>query len=155
MSDFKVCTLCKESKPASDIVKGRKHCRVCWAAKQCEWRKQNPEKTKVYAKTWRARNPQGQAESNKRWNEKNPEIRKEHSRAFRLTEDQYHSLCENQDFKCKICGEVKKLFIDHCHATNKLRGLLCQQCNSGLGFFKDKPQFMITAAEYVAKKGDV
>ena len=43
----------------------------------------------------------------------------------------------------------KSLAIDHDHATNTFRGLLCQECNLGLGKFKDNAENLIRAAEYI------
>lgn len=54
-----------------------------------------------------------------------------------------------QDGKCAICGAETKLVIDHDHRTSKVRGLVCQPCNLGLGGFKDSPANMHKAAEYL------
>ena len=57
-------------------------------------------------------------------------------RKFSLTEDQYDDLMKNE--KCQICNvELIKKCIDHCHTTNKIRGVLCNNCNTALGLVGD------------------
>jgi len=54
---------------------------------------------------------------------------------------------------CEICGGPptvnENLSIDHCHATGEFRGLLCSNCNNGLGHFKDMTELLMKAAEYL------
>lgn len=52
---------------------------------------------------------------------------------------------------CEICGINTKLCWDHDHATGKFRGTLCVSCNLGLGSFRDDPQFLRAAADYLEK----
>ena len=66
-------------------------------------------------------------------------------------------MLKKQNNKCKICSLKfnennfkSKSCIDHCHTTNKIRGLLCPTCNSGLGFFKDNTNLLINAITYLA-----
>lgn len=51
--------------------------------------------------------------------------------------------------ECAICEKTGKLFIDHCHSSKKIRGVLCQQCNFGLGNFKDDPALLAKAIAYL------
>jgi len=51
--------------------------------------------------------------------------------------------------KCVICGSEEKLVVDHCHNTNKVRGMLCNHCNRGLGHFKDDPKLLEFARIYL------
>ena len=71
-------------------------------------------------------------------------------------------LLSAQANRCGICGvelvdgagsrtSPNKLCIDHCHSTGKVRGLLCRSCNSGLGGFRDSPERLRLAAEYLEK----
>lgn len=74
---------------------------------------------------------------------------------YGLTLDQYHSLQERQDFCCAICGDelvdgVQGTHIDHCHDTQRIRGLLCNGCNLGIGHFRERPAALTAAARYVA-----
>jgi len=56
-----------------------------------------------------------------------------------------------QGGKCLICKRKPKkfLFVDHCHARKKIRGLLCGHCNSMLGFARDNPNTLEAGARYL------
>ena len=63
-------------------------------------------------------------------------------------------MLEEQNFKCMISGtriSFDDCHIDHCHETNKVRGLLCYNCNTGLGKFRDNPKILIEAANYIKR----
>ena len=79
-------------------------------------------------------------------------------RTYGITYKQYLELYKNQKGKCKICGsegfkmaEYHKtlLVVDHCHETGKVRGLLCHNCNRGLGLFHDSKDDLLKAIEYL------
>ena len=60
--------------------------------------------------------------------------------------------------KCEICHKPLilakgKYAIDHCHKTGKIRGVLCQQCNQGLGCFQDDVVLIQDAIQYLRKYG--
>ena len=57
--------------------------------------------------------------------------------------------------KCQICGKSqtgRQLNIDHCHKTNKVRGLLCDSCNLGIGHFNDDLSLLLSAIKYLSKQ---
>lgn len=64
---------------------------------------------------------------------------------------QYQVILEEQSGKCYLCGskDFRNLAVDHCHKTGRVRRLLCTSCNTGLGKFKDNPDLLRKAAEYV------
>lgn len=71
--------------------------------------------------------------------------------------DVYKKLFEEQKGVCAICsspenGRYSHLSIDHNHDTNQIRGLLCNNCNRGIGLLKDNPELMRRAADYVENK---
>lgn len=70
---------------------------------------------------------------------------------YGITEVDYHKMVEKQECKCKICGSQpnKPLFVDHCHKTKQVRGLLCHQCNVALGHMNDDPQRLEKAISYL------
>lgn len=71
-------------------------------------------------------------------------------RLYGMTLDTFTKMFEDQEGKCKLCSTpAKKLFVDHCHTTSKVRGLLCMNCNTGLGHFKDLPNVLRLAADYI------
>lgn len=56
--------------------------------------------------------------------------------------------------ECVICGSVEKLVVDHDHKQNKIRGMLCNHCNRGLGHFRDDPMLLEFAAQYLYASND-
>ncbi len=76
---------------------------------------------------------------------------KEQLRRYRygLTKEQYAEMFERQGGLCASCRTDPADHIDHCHATKKVRGLLCAGCNKGLGLFKDDPDRVEAAAKYL------
>ena len=52
---------------------------------------------------------------------------------------------------CECCGSTERLCIDHCHATNKPRGLLCRECNMALGLLGEDQQIMINLSQYLER----
>lgn len=97
------------------------------------------------------------------WHKVNKNRVKEYMRVFDLkrhygiTLDEFNTLLNSQDGACAICktsnwpGKGKKPHVDHCHNTGKIRGLLCNLCNVGLGAFKDNEGFLANAVNYLKK----
>lgn len=77
---------------------------------------------------------------------------KQREMLYGLTDQQYQTMLWNQNYSCKICKERlnldKRTHIDHCHKTKKVRGILCHNCNLGIGFFKHKSPLLREAALY-------
>ena len=77
---------------------------------------------------------------------------------YGLTKPDYERMLEAQGGLCAICrtdtpGRDDQHFaIDHDHTTGHVRGLLCQRCNSGLGFFSEKPDLLRVAALYLEER---
>jgi hypothetical protein len=73
---------------------------------------------------------------------------------YGITEDDYSVLFNNQQGCCAICGvdytgSKRNLDVDHDHTTGNVRGLLCNNCNRGLGHFQDSPTILLKALEYL------
>lgn len=76
---------------------------------------------------------------------------------------EYTAILETQNGLCAICGKqetsyvrrhkiIRRLAVDHCHDTGKIRGLLCTTCNQGIGSFNDDPRLLRKAAQYLEQK---
>lgn len=71
-------------------------------------------------------------------------------RRYGLTPEQVQAMLEAQNHVCAICNNPFGLQnIDHCHKTGKVRGILCVNCNRGLGAFGDNIRNMEKALEYL------
>ena len=75
-----------------------------------------------------------------------------------ITAAEYDNLLALQHFSCAICGTTDpkgkgRFHIDHCHETGVNRGLLCANCNLGLGHFRDNKDLLHTAINYPSNHG--
>ena len=76
-------------------------------------------------------------------------------RAYNFTVDEYNVLLKEQNYACRICKTTEptetktKFCIDHDHVTGKVRGLLCNKCNAGIGMFNDNIDLLISAIAYI------
>lgn len=77
--------------------------------------------------------------------------------AYGISLEEYNNLLKQHNHKCAICecDEVDSvhgvLHVDHCHKTGNIRGLLCRQCNTALGKFKDSEEILDKAKAYLRK----
>jgi len=165
----KICNRCLVEKPTSEfyIHHGRKNpfynysaCKSCSNARSHIWRKSNSErylvmkrksyvKNKDKIKARRALNPQWRRES--KW--KLLGIKNGDGSKFLYSN--FMALMKSQNELCAIClihidSQNKCSFhVDHCHKTGKIRGLLCDKCNRGLGNFRDSQEFLKKAMQYL------
>lgn len=114
-------------------------CPYCKREYDRAWRAKQPKLTRIEAKDRRLR------------------------RLYGISLEEYDCLRNKQDGKCAICGskgtETKSgtryaLAVDHCHITGSVRGLLCQDCNSGLGSLKDDVALLERAILYLKEHHD-
>lgn len=78
--------------------------------------------------------------------------------SYRITLEEYEQRFLAQKGRCRICDSPERsgrlLAVDHDHVTGLVRGLLCSACNRGLGFFRDRPDVLRVAADYLDTSGD-
>jgi hypothetical protein len=81
-------------------------------------------------------------------------------RTYGISNEEYEFLLQKRNYVCAICnkpetrknnGKITDLTVDHCHVSGKIRGLLCQKCNSGIGVFKESLELLIKAKQYIEK----
>lgn len=77
-------------------------------------------------------------------------------KSFGITAAEYDALLAEQQGGCAICGTSEsagvsqRLHVDHDHESGDVRGLLCSECNLGLGKFRDNPDLLRIAIEYLS-----
>ena len=82
------------------------------------------------------------------------------SKTYGLSEDNYYTMLEEQEYNCCICElpidkemHYGKFVVDHCHNTGKVRGLLCNKCNLMLGNARDDIRILERGIEYLKERG--
>jgi len=151
---MKICHKCRQEKPEEAFSRDshkkdklRYHCRECVSIRDTARRRATPEKFYQRAKDWAIRNSAQRALHNRR---------SRYKKKFGLSLGEVEALIVQQEGKCAACGDPfsgkpHDLCVDHCHCTNKVRGILCLGCNVGLGQFKDSPERLFAAAAYLQK----
>jgi hypothetical protein len=131
---MKVCKHCLVELPLEMFEKRKDRPNIRSTCKKC--REQNRDKEKA-----RARHRTYQKNRRQMFPDQVREI----------WERSTYGICKS-DFnyaECWICGSTVRLCIDHCHKTEKARGLLCSLCNLGLGAFQDNKVKLSRAIEYL------
>lgn len=139
---MKICTVCKQNLPYEKYYNSKQtkdgkgyRCKDCEREVVKDYKKRYHEKTKEWQ---RHRNRKSK---------------------YGLTEEQYNQLRIEQSDECKICKTVMdfsvkpdmktRAVVDHCHNSNKVRGLLCARCNQALGLMRDDPDILRNAIQYI------
>lgn len=159
----KVCSGCKKRKPVSSFYTRKDsaytpQCKLCIRALSAEWYWANRTHRAKVHKAWRRKNLARCSAISKAWRIKNKaRCWRNRKRWFlrvryNMTFEDWSSMMERQDRRCAICRKQNKLNVDHNHTTGKVRGLLCDSCNLGLGYFKDRPDLFRLAAAYLETK---
>jgi hypothetical protein len=159
----KACTRCGEEKPLEEFRRRaasadglRPDCKPCHTEQSRAWRAANPERARATVRAWRQRNPE-RNKANRRALYRKHDLKKD----FGLTIEEYDAMLAAQLGVCAICGReetatyrgrIRQLAVDHDHETGKIRGLLCGQCNRGLGCFTDDSARLIAAATYLDER---
>ncbi len=135
MTDSKQCRGCKEQKPITDFhscerSRQQSRCKKCKSL----WAK------KYYAENEHVRN-------RSKWGR------------YGITEAERVKIRSFQDGKCAVCKDTlkggKREHIDHCHDTGIVRGILCSECNTGIGKLGDSAELLRIAANYLEQNFDV
>ncbi|MEW6626562.1 MAG: endonuclease VII domain-containing protein [Pseudomonadota bacterium] len=134
------------------------------------WRDANPEKAAAAQKAWRDANREKVRQKQREWRERTGynqkrkergESTKQQLRLYGLTVEDYGRLLRTQGGVCAICASpepgmkrASRLYVDHCHDTGRVRGLLCRACNTMLGCVQDKPELLRAGASYLERADD-
>lgn len=163
----KKCSCCKRKRVVTDFHLNRaepdgyaRQCKECRskARKNCSeearrsqissavaWQKKNQEAFREYQRQWRRDNAKRLAVSAK-WSRLKCK--------YGVTKEGYGRMLAERNGGCHICGRSPpevQLHVDHCHESNKVRGLLCGHCNKAIGMFQDDVKRMQEAIEYLMK----
>jgi hypothetical protein len=95
------------------------------------------------------------------WQQKNPQVKRNtHLKAkFGLDQSQFDSMLSSQNHRCAICMSTEPkgrgtFHVDHCHKTGEIRGLLCHDCNTGIGKLGDNVEGLRQALTYLERFED-
>lgn len=143
---LKICRNCTEEKPTSEFgprVAGKdglqSHCKDCESDARKGRRAADPE-----------------AREKERAYEKRPEVAariraKNAARQYGIPVEQFEAMEKKQAGRCAVCNRERKLAVDHCHASDAVRELLCYPCNIALGQVNDDVDLLKKLISYVEK----
>jgi hypothetical protein len=170
---LKFCNSCKTEHPITHFYKCAKskdgvqsRCKDCDKKYHHARYLKDKEKINKQSKEWRNANKDRANLKSSLWKQNNKDKVKKYQRIsnlrknFKLEVEDYEKMYEEQKGLCAICnkpetyihqstGKPPRLSVDHCHSRGKIRKLLCKACNQGLGLFKDNPEILRKAANYV------
>ena len=116
-----------------------------------EWRKDYAVRNREKVLAWKRK-------SSRIYRERNPGYWRENAyqRKFGITVAEYEEMLAAQEGVCAIFGGLpnapgNRLHVDHCHDSQRVRGLLCGRCNRAIGLLGDDHQLLAKAAAYLGR----
>ncbi|WP_079052448.1 endonuclease VII domain-containing protein [Streptomyces regalis] len=120
----------------ADVPEGHKRCRGCGEVKpHSEWHRKRSAADGLASRCKACRAAAAPAQHLRR--------------KYGITETERDEMIASQMGLCAICLTAPAVHVDHCHNTGRVRGVLCFNCNSGLGLLRDDPEAMNRAADYL------
>ncbi len=154
------CRRCKETKLVEDFWKSaHKDSGISQYCKKCSNKNRKEYRDRKKTNTCKFNMPK----DSQSWNSKKGSIEykdyirnSQLQRAYGISLEEYNLLFQKQAGKCAVCGRHqvelgKGLYVDHCHTTGTVRGLLCSNCNTGIGLFKDSIEIFYQAIGYLER----
>ena len=143
------CNVCRQDKPRESFSADRRRkdglqarCKSCAAEIAKKWRLENQERVTAVRRDWEKRNPERHLLTK-----------------FGIRADEKRAIFEAQGSVCGACGSGHHghpriegetgWCLDHCHASGKIRGVLCWRCNLALGYAGDSPDALRALAAYI------
>lgn len=148
----KKCVKCKKDKEINEFhIKDSKtglkdsRCKSCVKKYKAELYIKNPSKWMLRQKKYRAENPTKYQETLKRSNNR------KYIHRYGITLEQKLKMLNQQNGLCNICQTdiATRSCVDHDHKTGIVRSLLCDNCNTGIGMFKENPELLLKTIEYL------
>ena len=131
---MKTCATCKQSKPFTEFY---------------------TSKTRGYQSRCIACMKSPEHRARRRQYYKNGGKERHMLRTYGLTAEEYQVMVEKQGGRCPICRTKGPLVVDHCHSTQKVRGLLCDDCNKGMGILGDSTKRLERAIQYLNQRKEL
>ena len=140
--DYKICYVCEDTLPLDSFYKNRS--RSDGHSAECKTCGRKVSKDSQNRTNYKASN-----------NRRNTVLK----HRYGISLEEYNKLSTTQNNVCAICGDsgsmrngkFYRLSVDHDHTTNKVRGLLCDKHNKGLGCFNDDPAELLSGYNYLKK----
>lgn len=138
---MKICTKCNIEKHKKEFGKDKQNKdELCSQCKDCRNESQRKSSKKYHSS------------SNGKYITANGKLKLRYG----ITLEEYNKMFKDQNGECRICGTKenrnKRFSVDHDHETRKVRGLLCFECNKGLGGFRDNTIFLMQAIKYLNRE---
>lgn len=133
MTHTKICSKCNIEKLTTEFYKTtsrtkdglRLECKLCWKIACKHYHDSNKEQRKFW-------------------------VRDQHyKRNYGISAQEFDELVKNNKGICPICKQKRKLVMDHCHKTGKIRDTICSSCNHALGSAKDSKEILTNMILYL------
>jgi Recombination endonuclease VII len=156
---MKRCMKCKTVKPYTEYGKLKSssdgyyfYCKPCVKSNSKKNYEKHKNKINIYSRKYYKKVSEDPGYNRARYVKKH---RNNHLiKKYGITEEKYREISKAQNNACAICkkselDEKNKLAVDHDHDSGKVRGLLCRDCNTGIGHFKDNIDLLNMAINYL------